>query len=367
MNLVKTIIEKKYDFIWKSLIRPPRDDYKEAELGREKFRMNNHNYKRTDFTIYNNRKMKLQCSFWEPYDEERLCPRLPVVIYLPGNSSSRCEAVPLLGYLLPMNISVFAFDFCGSGKSDGEFISLGYYEKDDVETIINYLKNTNKVSTIGLWGRSMGAVTSLLSAKLFDKKGIISCIVSDSAFSSLSLLIDEFVSKVVLLPQFFVDMLKKQVGDVIEKKAGFRIERIEPLQEVKKCKNIPCLFCHGLDDTFINNHHCNDLYKAYGGQKEIVMFEGEHNEKRPLHILQVISLFFYSHLKVENIVEISLAYDNNNKKTNLNTINSAYEDEEDDIDNEDVDFVNEEDYIHNNINTLPDESLKVGAYFETIE
>ena len=69
-----------------------------------------------------------------------------------------------------MNISGFAFDFCGSGRSDGEYISLGYYEKDDVYTVINYLKNSNKVSTVGLWGRSMGGSTAILYAKDFDKK-----------------------------------------------------------------------------------------------------------------------------------------------------------------------------------------------------
>ena len=366
MSLISNIIENNYDFIWKSLIRPPRDIYKDNELGKDKFRMNGHNYKRTDFSLYNKRKMKLQCSFWEPYDEERICVRLPVVIYLPGNSSSRCEAVPLLGFLLPMNITVFAFDFCGSGRSDGEFISLGYYEKEDVDTIINYLRYSNKVSTIGLWGRSMGAVTAILCAKDYDKKNIISCIVSDSAFSSLNQLIDEFVSKVISLPQFLVNMLKTQVGNIIEKKADFRIEKIEPIENFKKCKNIPFLFCHGLDDTFINNHHTNDLYKAYGGKKEIVMFEGEHNEKRPLHILQIISLFFYNHLKVENIVEISIAYDKNNKN-NMNTIASLYDEEETNDLNDELDILNDENECkRERVKSFSVVKSKIKSYFETL-
>ena len=131
-------------------------------------------------------------------------------------------------------------------------------------------------------GKANGAVTSILYMKETDEKGIISCIVSDSAFSSLSKLIDEFINKVIALPQFFIDMLKTQVGDIIEKKVNFRIEKIEPIEGLEKIKSIPILFCHGLDDTFINNR----------GQKEIVIFEGENNEKRPLQILQVISLFF---------------------------------------------------------------------------
>ena len=331
MSFISSLIESKYDFLWKSLIRPPRDIYKDQELGKDKFRMNNHNYKRTDFSLYNSRKLKLQCSFWEPYDEERVCPRLPVVIYLPGNSSSRCEAIPLLGFLLPMNISVFAFDFCGSGKSDGEYISLGYYEKDDVHTVIDYLRNSNKVSTIGLWGRSMGAVTALLCAKEYDYKYVISCVVSDSAFSSLNKLIDEFVEKVVSLPQFLVNIMKKNVGDVIEKKAKFRIEEIEPIKNLEKC--------------------CT---------------EGEHNEKRPMHILQIISLFFYNYLKVENIVEISMTYDKKNKE-NLNTLTSLYDEEDnnDDID-EEMDILNDEHECKKEIKTFKVKKSKVKKYFKAV-
>jgi fermentation-respiration switch protein FrsA (DUF1100 family) len=266
-----------------------------------------------------------------------------------------------------MNISLFAFDFCGSGKSDGEFISLGYYEKEDVLTVIEYLRNSNKVSTIGLWGRSMGAVTAILCAKELDYKYVISCVVSDSAFSSLSQLIDEFVEKVVSLPQFLINIMKKNVGDIIEKKANFRIEEIEPIKNLEKCNTIPILFCHGLDDTFINSHHCNDLYKKYGGKKEIVMFEGEHNEKRPLHILQIISLFFYNHLKVENIVEISLAYDKKNKET-LSTLTSLYDEGEINSNingiEEEMDITNDEEDRKRDVKSLSVKKSIVKNYFK---
>ena len=55
--------------------------------------------------------------------------------------------------------------------STGEYVTLGEREKDDVEVVIEYLrKGVNRlqstvyfpVSVIGLWGRSMGAVTALL-------------------------------------------------------------------------------------------------------------------------------------------------------------------------------------------------------------
>ena len=47
---------------------------------------------------------------------------------------------------------MFAFDFSGSGLSDGEYISLGWYEREDVKTVTEFLRNSGTVSTIALWG-----------------------------------------------------------------------------------------------------------------------------------------------------------------------------------------------------------------------
>ena len=80
--------------------------------------------------------------------------RHEVVIYMHGNSSSRLEVIPQLGHLLSLGVSVLSFDFCGSGHSDGEYVSLGYHEREDLDAIIKFLRGTGQVSSIALWGRS---------------------------------------------------------------------------------------------------------------------------------------------------------------------------------------------------------------------
>ena len=76
------------------------------------------------------------------------------------------DALEAVELLLPDGISVFAFDFSGSGHSDGETISLGFYEKFDVECVVKHLRGNPTVSTIGIWGRSMGAATAVLYVPL---------------------------------------------------------------------------------------------------------------------------------------------------------------------------------------------------------
>lgn len=85
-------------------------------------------------------------------------------------------------FVLGSNITLFCFDFPGCGKSEGEFISLGWFEKDDIHVIIDYLRSERNVSTVGLWGRSMGAATALLHA---NRDPSIAALVLDSAFSDL--------------------------------------------------------------------------------------------------------------------------------------------------------------------------------------
>ena len=70
----------------------------------------------------------------------------------------------------------------GCGLSEGEFISLGKHEVDDVRVAVEYLRNCGKVSQIGLWGRSMGAATAILFSAI-EKS--IACLVLDSPYGSL--------------------------------------------------------------------------------------------------------------------------------------------------------------------------------------
>ena len=341
MSLLKNLFGGSYEDLWKAVIRPNRDEYKEEDLGPEKFKINHKYYKRTDFSITNKRSLKLMCSFWEPFDEEREYTRLPCVVYLHGNSSSRCEAVSEIKYLLPLNITVFAFDFSGCGKSQGEYISLGWYEREDVESVIEYLRKTNKVSTIGLWGRSMGAVTAIMYG---DRDPSIAGMVLDSAFASLKELIEELVKDRVKLPEFILNQATKLVKSTINKKAKFNLDEIEPKKYAVRCF-IPALFCHAKDDTFVNQHHCKDLSDVYAGDKNVVYVDGNHNSTRPRYFKDSAAIFFYNTLQCERIKEISDDYNgfkhvinenedikendnNNNNDFNYPEFNNVNENEE---------------------------------------
>jgi fermentation-respiration switch protein FrsA (DUF1100 family) len=295
-----SFFKKGYEDLWKAIIRPPRDQYFISDLGPAKFEIDHRIFQRTDLQLQNPRGLTLECSFFEPIPEERVAVELPCVIYLHGNCSSRVEATSVVPLLLPTNICVFSFDFSGSGLSQGEYISLGYYEKDDVSTVVDFLRTSGKTSFIGLWGRSMGAVTALLHG---HRDNSIAGIVLDSPFSSLKKLAKELANRYAKLPGFVLSGAISLVRKTIKKKAKFDINELNPLDCVDKCF-IPAMFAAGNHDTFILPHHSEELYQKYSGEKSIKYFECDHNEPRPDFYMHSVAIFFYNVLYCEILPQL---------------------------------------------------------------
>lgn len=129
---------------------------------------------------------------------------MPCVIYMHGNAGNKLEGLEYARYLASKGINLCTFDFSGCGNSEGEYVTLGYKEKEDIKSIIEFINENKRVSTIGLWGRSMGAVASLLY--MSENPGTVNCAALDSSFSSLKKVIHSMASQMGI-PQEFVEML----------------------------------------------------------------------------------------------------------------------------------------------------------------
>lgn len=85
-----------YSDLWRAIIRPPRAEYKNRDLGPKRFCINNggiFKVQRTDFKLTNARGSEIVCSHFEPSDDIREYKELPCCIYMHGNSSCRLEAL----------------------------------------------------------------------------------------------------------------------------------------------------------------------------------------------------------------------------------------------------------------------------------
>ncbi len=285
-----------YSQLVNSIIRPPRCKYSMQHLGPKEFVFCGSKFIRKDFELKNMRGMTLKVSHWMPVN--RNADALPCVVYLHGNASGRIEAVHNLGMVLSLGVTLLAFDFSGSGMSDGEYVSLGHFEKDDLDVVIEMLRKEGKTSTIALWGRSMGAATALMHG---ERDPSIAGMILDSSFSSLVTLAEELVEtgrrKGMFAPGVLVSIVLRWIRQSVQAEANFDINDISPISRADRIF-IPALFVAAHGDNFISPSHSQEIYRKYAGDKNVVMVDGDHSTPRPRFLFDSVSIFLVNCLAI---------------------------------------------------------------------
>ncbi|KAL2530454.1 Hydrolase domain-containing protein [Forsythia ovata] len=100
--------------------------------------------------------MVLKRQFWFDFTVWRF--RCSVLV----SSGSRANANEAAIILFPSTVTVFTLDFSVSGLPGGEHVTLGWNEKEDLRAVVDFLRADGNISLIGLWGRSVGAVSWLV-------------------------------------------------------------------------------------------------------------------------------------------------------------------------------------------------------------
>ena len=133
------------------ITRPQRQKYEDQVLRGLRFDINGKSFVREPLEL-DGKRGKIQASWYcEEGANEDKC-----ILYCHGNSGCQVDCEEILDLALWLGFCVCGFDFSGCGKSDGDFVSLGIFEKDDIETVVDYLYLRRKGLKIILWGRSMG-------------------------------------------------------------------------------------------------------------------------------------------------------------------------------------------------------------------
>jgi hypothetical protein len=137
----------------------------------------------------------------------------------------------------------------------------------------------------------MGAATSLMYSSLDPS---ISGVVADSPFTSLEdIIVDLVQSHKSWIPKSAIKVATNAMRKTIQSKANFDITKLVPLDYVKN-SFIPALFAHAEGDNFIQIKHSQKLYEAYGGDKNFIQFDGDHNSSRPDFFFDSVAIFFYN-------------------------------------------------------------------------
>ncbi|KAH8093436.1 serine aminopeptidase [Aureococcus anophagefferens] len=228
------------------------------------------------------------------YDVAQLGPRTFVFRATPPPRPRRrtsAAARSQLGLCLDLGCQFVALDCCGSGQSDGEYVSLGFKEQDDVAAVLAAERAApGGVGDVVLWGRSMGAVTALLVAS--TREPDVKALVLDSAFASLrSLSLDVVRRGANGVPRVLAEAALRWIRGSVRERADFDIFDVDALRHAPECEAAAFFIC-AADDGFVEPSHSARLHDAVASAaKEMCVCPGAHNTTRPRQCYARVELF----------------------------------------------------------------------------
>lgn len=165
-------------------------------------------------------------------------------------------------------------DLRAHGLSEGNYIGMGWYDRLDIISWINYILNENPNAEIILHGVSMGAATVLMTSGE-EIPSNVKAIVADCGYTSVW---DEFayqLDDLFSLPEFPILNVSSMVAKI---RAGYFLGEASSLEQVKNSKT-PILYIHGDKDDFVPYYMMEELYNATSSEKEMLTIKGAEHAK----------------------------------------------------------------------------------------
>jgi fermentation-respiration switch protein FrsA (DUF1100 family) len=214
-----------------------------------------------------------------------------------GNGSNRNVAdsgsLNIAGELVRHGFNVLMFDLHGCGESDGNTVSGGYYEKDDLKGAVAYVRQRG-YENIGVLGFSLGAVSALLAAAEDTE---IDVVVADSSYADLNDIMEPEFAKRTKAPKIFL----RPILFMIKIMYGVDFTAIRPIKVVAKIAPRPILFIHGEADDMIPVEHARRLLEASQNPDNILwIVPGGHTsayDDYPAEFIDRVTSFFDAALR----------------------------------------------------------------------
>jgi len=220
------------------------------------------------------------------------------ILLLHGYDQRREQMLPHADMLYRAGFSIFLFDFRSRGRSKGDAVTLGYYERGDVLGAIDYLKTRADVAStgFGVLGLSQGGATAILTAAITQE---IKAVAVEGVFRNLASAIDQGFEHFINLPAFPFAPLTIWIA---EQRTKVRSEEIAPERKVMLISPRPILIMHGELDTIISPKDSQVIYLAAHQPKELWLIPGckhaEGAKKAKEEYERRITTFFKTYLKI---------------------------------------------------------------------
>lgn len=185
------------------------------------------------------------------------CSSNKTAILIHGYGSKPEEAVRYAKHYFSLGYDCYLPNLRSHALSNGRFISMGYYESQDVLLWINYILKQNPNTQIVVHGVSMGAATTMLlnNVNLPDN---VKLLIEDCGYTCVKDIFSDKLHNIFHLPSFpFIP-----VASLFSKmRAKFFFNNVNCIKAVHNAK-LPMAFIHGKKDDFIPFFMLDTLYNA---------------------------------------------------------------------------------------------------------
>ncbi len=176
-------------------------------------------------------------------------------------------------FLFSSNCNVLFAEQRGQGKSGGEYMGFGLTERYDCKDWIAWVNRSPlKIYPIYLAGISMGATTVLMTAG-FDLPTNVKGIIADCGFTSPRAIWRHVAHNMHL---FYTGIRGNIASAICKRKIHVGSDDYSAVDAMRECQ-VPVLFIHGTDDSFVPVEMTYENYKACASQKHLLIVPGaEH-------------------------------------------------------------------------------------------
>lgn len=176
--------------------------------------------------------------------------------YLNERSMKGIEGLQIAKILSKHGYNVLMFDFRNAGKSEGRTTGLGYFEKHDLFSAIDYSVQKKQQKRIALLGWSMGASTALIAG---CEHPAVSVIMADSPFSDLETFLKGNLSNWSKLPNLpFTPIIYHSM----RKLHKIDPKEVSPIRNVQNTKGKAFLLIHSKDDEAIPYTESEKIFQS---------------------------------------------------------------------------------------------------------
>lgn len=181
------------------------------------------------------------------------------IIFVHGHGGSRNEGLRFARVLHDAGFNLLALNL---RRNSNSFASMGFYEPKDVIAAIDFLIQDKKLESVGLFGFSMGAATSILTMEMDPrvKAGLFS-----SGYASAMDVMSESAKRDFGIPYY---PLIPIVQVFLNVRGNMQIETVLPEEKIGNISPRPISIFHCDKDDYVDVSHSNRLFAAAKEPKE---------------------------------------------------------------------------------------------------